>query len=1080
MPYLPAGMVRQCRLLLVLIPFTATLALAQFETATVSGQVSDPSGLTVSGAQVNLIDIDRGTSVNVSTNSSGLYRFASVHPGRYRMEVRAAGFRLINVTGLTVNVQDHLEQNFKLTVGSVSESVTVEAAATEVSGSVGTVVDRQFAENLPLNGRSFQSLIELSPGIVVTSSTIYDPGQFSVNGQRSSANYVTVDGVSANVGIQPATSLGQGGAGSVAGFGVSGSTNSLVSEDALQEFRIQTSTFAPEFGRTPGGQVSVVTRSGTNQFHGALFEFLRNDKLDANDWFANLKGLARPEERINDFGGVFGGPIAKDHTFFFLSYEGQRMRLPQTGLTTVPSLSERQAASSAIQPFLNAYPMPNGPEILDSSGNPTGQAEFNSSFSDPSSLNATSIRVDHTIANHFTLFGRYAYAPSDALQRGSGASLNTLNRIRLNTQTLTLGGAQLLTPSLNNDFRFNYSRNRAVSIEHLDMFGAAAIPPDSSLFPSPFTSADGAYTFYIFSLQGPSWNLGSSGDNLQRQFNVVDNLSVQRGSHTLKFGIDYRRLTPAFEPPSYVLNVFFDDVPSVVSGLPSFVFVTANRGGTALFRNLGSFAQDAWKITPRLFVVYGLRWDVDFPPSAISGPSLLAATGFDDLNTLSLAPSGTPVFKTRYNNFAPRIGTAYMVQQTTGWETVLRGGFGFFYDLATVQIGDAYTFGTYPFGVRKRIFSGLTFPLDPSITQPPAISVDSLQTSSLFVAIDPHLRLPRIIQWNGTVEQSLGKDQSLSVAYVAAVGRRLLQPEVVFLPNSNFFAAELMRNSGRSDYHSFQAQFRRRLSRGLQALASYTLGHSIDTGSSSSIGSASNSFADALSSRANRGPSDFDVRHTFSGAVTYTVPAPRFNRVAHAMFRDWLVDTILQVRSAVPVDVVNSNFVFGAGTGFDIAAVRPDAVSGIPLYLSGPQYPGGKALNNTAGAVAGGCSDGSQSIGPFCPPPVDPNTGLPARQGNIGRNALRGFGATQWDFAARREFVLHESLRLQFRAEFFNVLNHPNFASPVSDLANSDFGKSVNVLSRGLSENSPGDGSFASIFQLGGPRSIQFGLKLLF
>src|SRR5258708_9959546 len=242
--HLPVGVYR-C-LLLVLIPFTATLTLAQFETATVSGQVSDPGGLSVSGAQVNLVDVDRGASIGATTNNAGLYRFASVHPGRYRMEVRAAGFRLINVTGLTVNVQDHLEQNFKLTVGSVSESVTVDGAAPLVdteTPAVSTVVDRQLAENLPMNGRSFQTLIELTPGVVVTPTNSNDNGQFSVNGQRAASNYWTVDGVSANIGIGLSVSgfPGNGLGGSLGSFSAMGGTNSLVSVDALQEFRIQTS-----------------------------------------------------------------------------------------------------------------------------------------------------------------------------------------------------------------------------------------------------------------------------------------------------------------------------------------------------------------------------------------------------------------------------------------------------------------------------------------------------------------------------------------------------------------------------------------------------------------------------------------------------------------------------------------------------------------------------------------------------------------------------------------------------------------------------------------------------------------------
>ena len=310
-------------LLLLLVSLTASSALAQLETATVSGQVMDPSGLSITGAQVKLVDIDRDTAMTRTTNSSGLYTFASVHPGRYRIEVRAAGFRMINFTGLIVNVQDHLEQNFKVAVGSVSESITVEGGAPLVnteSAAVSTVVDRQFAENLPMNGRSFQTLIELTPGVVLTTSGPLSDGQFSVNGQRADSNYWMIDGVSANVGVS-AVGAADTLSGSLGGFSAQGGTNSLVSVDAMQEFRIQTSTFAPEFGRTPGGQISIVTRSGTNQFHGTAFDYLRNDVLDANNWFngfTNFPPLPKAEERQNDFGGTFSGPIRKEPDILLL------------------------------------------------------------------------------------------------------------------------------------------------------------------------------------------------------------------------------------------------------------------------------------------------------------------------------------------------------------------------------------------------------------------------------------------------------------------------------------------------------------------------------------------------------------------------------------------------------------------------------------------------------------------------------------------------------------------------------------------------------------------------------------------
>jgi hypothetical protein len=350
-------------------------------------------------------------------------------------------------------------------------------------------------------------------------------------------------------------------------------------------------------------------------------------------------------------------------------------------------------------------------------------------------------------------------------------------------------------------------------------------------------------------------------------------------------------------------------------------------------------------------------------------------------------------------------------------------------------------------------------------------------------AFDPSLRLPYTLQWNVAFEQALGTQQTVSASYVGASGRHLLQSAYIVGPNPNVPYAVLITNAGASDYNALQLQFQRRLSRSLQVLSSYSWSHSIDTASAGSLGNGSNALI-ALNSNVNRGSSDFDIRNTFSTGLTYDVPAPKGNQLANAILRGWSTENIIQARSAAPVDVFYGYFGL-LSNGF-VTNTRPDVVSGQPLYLTGPQYPGGKAFNNTLGVVAGGCPDGNPSIGPFCSPPIDPSTGVPIRQGNLPRNALRGFGAAQWDFAVHREFLIHESLKLQFRAEMFNVLNHPNFGPPVGNLGgpgallNPLFGLSTQMLGQSLAGNNLGSGAFDPLYQLGGPRSIQFGLKLSF
>src|SRR5271166_966148 len=311
------------------------------QNAEISGLITDPSGLAVPNARVAAENPGTSAARTVSSNQQGLYSVLALLPGSYNITVEAKGFKAIHQNGVTVEVDQRARLDFALTIGSNRETITVEGSAPLLNtsdASVSTLIGNRFVENLPLNGRSFSSLIDLTPGVVLTPSNFTEQGQFSVNGQRPDANYFLVDGVSANLGTAGSGCclLAQGGAGQLPATSAFGGTSNLVSLDALEEFRIETSTFAPEYGRTPGAQISVVTKSGTNTFHGTAFEYLRNDKLDANDWFANAKRLARPELRQNDFGGVLGGPIRKDKLFFFGSYEGLRVRQPHVANTYVP------------------------------------------------------------------------------------------------------------------------------------------------------------------------------------------------------------------------------------------------------------------------------------------------------------------------------------------------------------------------------------------------------------------------------------------------------------------------------------------------------------------------------------------------------------------------------------------------------------------------------------------------------------------------------------------------------------------------------------------------------------------------
>ena len=1084
----------------ILLIFSLNLLSRADSNATVTGLVTDSAGHAIAEVSVVFTNVNSGVERATETNREGIYRLPGLLPGIYRANLAKDGFSSIVKGGIEVHVQDELSINFSLRAGSVFESITVEEGAPLVnteSAAVSTVVDRQFADNLPLNGRGFQSLIDLTPGVVLIVSTLTDGGQFSINGQRGNANYWTVDGVSANTGISATNYPGNGMGGGLPVFTAQGSTNSMVSLDAMREFRVEASSASADFGRMPGAQISIVTRSGTNRFHGSMFDYFRNDVLDASDWFANSAGLPKPEERQNDFGGTLSGPLMKGRTFFFFSYEGLRLRLPLASTSAVPDdasvaggLNSRETAVPRMRPYVNAFPLPNGPEILEacaasdpscsaSGQKASGAALFNASYSDRSTLDAYSLRIDHAVSTALTLFGRFSDSPSGLVQREPGA-LSTVFPSRFATQSVTLGATWSRSLALLNDLRFSYSRTAASSYFYMDRFGGA-VP-----FPSPASTDPLSQPGSLLVLNSltPSMLLAQGRDqqNLQQQFNFVDSVSIQLGRHSLRLGMDVRRLTPFLNPDPYFQWIFFSDAPSLTAGNTFFSRIESHLQGTMLFKNFGFFAYDKWQISRRLTLNYGVRWDIDATPKALSGPAPAAVTGFNlnDPSQLALAPAGTPPFRTTYGNFAPRVGIARQFGRSDQFQSAIRAGVGIFYDMATQEVGNTVNIADYPYGATK-FLSNASFPLDLSSAAPPGVTAAELSNGRLS-AFDPHLKLPYTVEWNFAAEQALGQEQTVSATYVGAAGQRLIQTALLYFRGSGYREVSLVTNSASSRYDALQVQFNRRLNHGVQALASYSVSHSIDDASAgSAFGNAANALVPGVGNT-NRGASDFDVRHVFSAAMTYTPSFGERSSFAKWAVHGWSFQGILQVRSAPPVNV----FIPNLSDLTDHTEIRPDVVAGIPLYLHGGTDPGGMALNGTPGAVSGGCAVGSVSIGPFCPPPTDGN-GLPLRQGTLGRNSLRAFGAAQWDLGVHRDFPIRESASLQFRAEMFNVLNHPNFGAPnpvltfsQSPMTFSEFGKATEMLGKGLSGGNLQGGGLDPLYQFGGPRSIQFALRIVF
>jgi hypothetical protein len=1029
--------VRFCFLVLCWLLIGA-FSYAQMETATLSGTVMDRTGAVLPDVQVQVTNSDTNVVTATTTNKSGVYVVPSLKPGRYRIAVTKVGFKQVIVTDVILNVQDVVSRNFNLEVGAVSESITVTADQLNVNttdAAVSTVIDRNFVESLPLNGRSFNTLLQLTPGVVIAPAGYGTPGQFSIAGQRTDANNFTVDGVSANFGVGLAQNLGESGTGGAQAFSALGGTSSLVSVDALQEFRIETSSFAPEFGRMPGGQVILTTRSGTNAFHGGVFDYFRNTVMDANDWFASAAGDPRAPEHHNDFGGFLGGPIWKDKTFFFFSYEGARLDLPMTTPIIVPSEYARTTAPAAIAPYLNAYPLPTDMTITPG----VYTSAFTGNYANRATLNATSLRIDHTFNDRFSIFGRYNHTPSQIA--GPQYSLSTFGTTVTNTQTLTLGVNMALSPRLSNTVRGNYSTQTSGESFILNSFGGAT-PLNPSLLLGSGSSSQNDAVFYA--LDTSYLFVGNSGVSRTRQANVLDDFTISTGSHQLKFGGDYRALfLNVNSPPNYLLY----EVPStqafVSTGLVPYFIPFVYRPVQFLTNAFSLYGQDTWKVTSRLNLTYGLRWELNPAPIARGNTTLSAWENVNNPATINLAPSGTALWATTYGNFAPRFGVAYSL--TPQGDLVLRGGAGIFYDTGVGSTANLAF--TYP-NTATGFFQNVPVPISNLAPYVPTISLQP-PYSGVLQGSSRNLQLPRSYQWNVALEKSFGGKQTIAVTYVGQAGRNLLRTEALPLSNSNFVPGSFLNltvNDARSNYNALQVQYRRPLVSRLQALLNYSWSHSLDNASDDVAIALSNTI---ISGATDYASSAFDVRQSFSGALSYDVPPVGKSGPIAVLTKDWSLNTVIVARTGFPF-----NAVYFAPSVLGTGLIRPDLVPGQPLWVGAPNAPGGKILNANAFSV--------------------PST---PRQGTEPRNDIPGFGLTQVDLSIARTFPFMERLHLQFRLDAFNVLNHPNFTNPPAYIQYGSFYlQSQQMLNQGLSAGA----GLNPLFQEGGPRSLQLSLKLTF
>ena len=765
-------------------------------------------------------------------------------------------------------------------------NVTVTASGAPLQYGAFTVqsLTQHSIQDLPIQGRSFLGLL-----------TLTGPAQSSQSGisMRGQSTNFMIDGVSANFGITPGgESPGASAAGQTPALTASGGANGTVIVDAAQEILIN-SVWSQTESNVP--QLSVTTRTGSNRFHGSAFHFFGNDKFDANDPFANARGFDKPAKRLNIFGGMFGGPINRDKTFFFASYEGLRLRQPMTGITDVPSVSARQAAPDSIRTFLNAFPLPTG------ASRPDGFAEFAASFANPARHETGSIRIDHMLSPNINLRGRYNFADSEAMLRGAnGFSLNTTNRVRTRAQSITGAWQQTLSPTVVFELDANYSTARANGSYVLDQFGGATIPV-LNIPPAESTAFD-------LNSRNAGFLVGDDASNIQRQINLTGTTTVVSRNHTWQFGADFRRLSPIINPRGSEQNAFFDGVGRAITGTADRITNLVHSGPkTPIYKSLSLFAQNDWRKSFRFNLILALRWELEPAPSS---DQAFAVDQVNDPVTLTLAAPRTPLWATTFGNFAPRAGFAYELSNDSDF--VLRGGVNILYDRGQDRSGDIFT-------------SAIPFISGSSVFNSPFQSIDSLP----LVAFDPHLKLPYTINWNVTVQKAVGDLQTFSVAYVGSSGHRLLRTDTLFNQNPDFPFLRLTTNRSNSDHHALNFKFERNLRNGLATLVSYVWSHSTDNVIHDSE---RRIILTSVDPELDRGPSDFDVRHHLNGFISYELPAPFSQGLGNTVLRNWAVDSIFNARSAKPF---NGFFLVPTSTGF--ALFRPDDVSrnssrGFPFY----------------------------------------------------------------------------------------------------------------------------------------------------
>jgi len=1130
------------KLILVAILLTATALLAQTFRGTVLGTVTDVTGAWVAGATVKVKNVNTGLERTTQTSGDGSYAVSELPIGTYTVTITQTGFQTAVTSSVVVNVGGERRVDAVLKPGQVSQRVEVSGAelpeVETTTNDLGGVLTAKTVEDMPLNGRDYTKLIYLNPGVAGSPDQISDSpgsfGEFSMNGARGRSNNYMLDGTDMNDGYRNDPAINQA--------GVFGTPSAVLPIDAVAEVRVL-SNFEPEYGRNAGAVVNIVTKSGTNSLHGTAAEYFRNNALDARNYF-NPVGQPQAQFHNNQYGASLGGPVIKDKTFFYADYEGQQERVGVVTLGCVPvgtapdgSLDPSQTTNPVIAALLARHPWP-GPNLGASTPCP------NASVVSPSFNKLTSFiaKIDQNFNANNILTGRYFFG--DSVQSfplaltASGGQLpgfNTFTPTRV--QLVSLSYVHTFGTDKVNELRYGWNR-----------FAEGFFPEDQAFHPSSIrmclsdTAAgcaggpnDSGLPIILVGNPNTGGNfaqLGATSSVPRHRFDsnnqVIDNFSWKINKHTVKFGFDYHRTSiQQFFDKNFRGRLQFDDQTGFLQGnvTGGFQYSGDSVRHTAE-NNFGLYIQDSFRVTPRLTLNYGLRWDY-FGVVKEKDNLFSNITNLDPANaTLTLTQVGQPGLSQLYepdkNNFAPRVSLAWDV--TGKSKTVVRAGFGVFFDAFSQDMalghlpyapyfapGPAYN----PVGT-KPIFSGGA--LGGTIT-PNAPLFDD-QSSCNFecdiFAFDRNIKMPYMENYNLNIQQQISNKMVLQVGYVGSQGHSLWRFFDINQPtNAAVFQADcpgtplsqigqpcaggviagydavpgpydsnpygayyiLQENStGSSNYHALQTSFRINGWRGITSIVNYVWSKSLDNSSDGEDFEPNAAQPnDSNNPQLEYGPSNFNIPHRFTWIFSYDLP--HMGGSWQRLKNGWGFNSTVTLQSGQPFQF-NYNFeddYSGGGGGFD----RPDVVGPIVYHPHDPR----NYVDLTAFAI---------------PCTVDPTLGangaasdcVPGTRhyGTERRNMLHGPPFKQWDFAVYKNTAITERFNMQLRAEFFNLSNHPNFANPflpafLADPAVNGFALNGTreTGAGGYPITATGDVGIGNPFLGGGgPRGIQLAVKFSF